>query len=128
MNDLVGRRNGVRIADPVPPSNANAIVMSQGSPVSPHAYIAVNAEHLAADLGGEVVIMGVETGGYYGLDEVGAFVWRLLAQPRTFKDIVTRVLDEFDAEAATVECDLARFFGDMKAEGLVSISAEPESA
>ena len=48
--------------------------------LSPTAGIQVPDDVLYCDLGGEAVIANLVTGKYYGLDQVGARAWALLAE------------------------------------------------
>ena len=98
--------------------------MSPVIPMAPGTNIAVNADHLVAELGDDLVIMSVQTGSYYGLDAVGVSVWKRLEQPCNFADLVAHVLDRFDVDAASAEKDLTVLLNEMRAEGLVSITAE----
>ena len=74
---------------------------------------------VAAELNEEAVLLNVETGIYFGLDTVGAFIWPLLAEGTTEVAIVDRVLDAFDAEAVQVRSDVASFVDALIAKGLV---------
>ena len=38
-------------------------------------------EHIASELDGEVVMMSIEQGEYYGLGQVGSELWQLIEQP-----------------------------------------------
>ena len=98
--------------------------VSHVPPTIPHVYIADKAKHLVADLDGDLIIMSMETGTYYGLDAVGANVWKLLARPHRLDDVVAHVLDRFDVDAETAERDLTVLLNEMRSEGLISITVE----
>ncbi|HEX6924136.1 MAG TPA: PqqD family protein [Longimicrobiaceae bacterium] len=61
---------------------------------------------VSAEVHGETVILQVETGRYYGLDEVGSRVWNMLDQPRTPREIADRLVEEFDVDRERCEADL----------------------
>jgi hypothetical protein len=96
--------------------------MPSDSSISKHARIAINPQHLVAELDGDVVIMSIDTGTYYGLDAVGACVWKLLAQPQTFTEVVDGVVGQFEADTEVVERDLTAFLKEMQSEGIISIN------
>src|SRR5438045_2839748 len=51
------------------------------------------------EIDGEVVLLNVVTGLYYGLDEVGSSVWRLLAgKPATLDVVRDGLLTEFETD------------------------------
>ena len=83
-----------------------------------------SSELVAANLDGEVVILGFKSGSYFGLDHVGALVWELIQEPRRIADIRDRILDEYDIDPARCEQDLHNLFGDLLDKGLVVIQME----
>jgi hypothetical protein len=74
--------------------------------------------HSAVD--GEISMMHVETGKYYGLASVGAKIWGLLAEPMTVQAICDRLMNEYRIDRATCEADVLRFAERMAAEGVVT--------
>lgn len=96
--------------------------MPSDSTIPKRARIAINPQHLVAELDGDVVIMSIDTGTYYGLDAVGACVWKLLEQPRTFAEVIDGVVERFEVGAEVVEKDLTAFLNEMQAEGIVSVT------
>ena len=73
---------------------------------------------LSSELSGEVVILGLSDGAYYGLDAVGAQIWRLLGQPCTVHDLVTDVARRYPIDCDTCADDVIRFLEDLHAHGL----------
>ena len=96
--------------------------MTSSTTIPPHAHIAINPKHLVAELDGDLVIMSIETGTYYGLDAVGACVWKLVEQPRTFASVVEGVVERFEVGPEVAEQDLTAFLREMHAEGIVAIT------
>jgi hypothetical protein len=96
--------------------------MASNATIPKSARIALNPEHLVAELDGDLVIMSIETGTYYGLDPVGACVWKLVERPRTFAAVVEGVLERFEVPPEVAEQDLTAFLHEMQAEGIVSIT------
>lgn len=76
-------------------------------------------DHAACELGGEAVLLDLNTGVYYGLDPVGTRVWRLLQQPRSLAELRDLVVDEFDVSPERCEADLAAFLESLNAHGLL---------
>jgi hypothetical protein len=64
-------------------------------------------------------LLNLKTYVYYSLNEVGAFVWALLAEPMSFDDLVERVAAEFDAPRERIAQDLERLVAQLDAAGLV---------
>lgn len=74
----------------------------------------------AVEMDGELVMMGQEQGEYYGLRNVAASIWTLLAEPRTLEDLVARVTDEYDVTADVCRPDIVRFLDELVAKDLVT--------
>jgi hypothetical protein len=96
------------------------------APLDPATRVVASTEQVSADMGGEVVILNFRDEVYYGLDEVGAFVWRLLATPRTVAELCDAVTAEFDVDAATCAADLAVLLDGLATRALVTL-APPEA-
>jgi protein arginine N-methyltransferase 1 len=86
----------------------------------------VHKSVLSRELGGETVLLNLESGVYYGLDAVGTRAWNLLAEDRTLADVRAVMLDEFDVSAETLERDLAALVRDLCDKQLL-VPAEPAS-
>lgn len=78
---------------------------------------------MAQELGSETVLLVLETGHYYGLDEVGSRMWHLLKEHDETGLVVDRLLDEYMVDRATLEQDLARFIGELAAAGLLTVAS-----
>ncbi|GAB6039770.1 lasso peptide biosynthesis PqqD family chaperone [Endothiovibrio diazotrophicus] len=78
-------------------------------------------EQVAAEVDGEVVMMSIERGNYYGLDEVGSRIWQLIETPTTLDALCDALTAEFDVDAATCESDVTRFLEELDEQGLVQI-------
>lgn len=84
-----------------------------------------SSELVSANLNGEVVILGFKSGSYYSLDQVGAFVWDLLQEPRKVFDIRNAIFEEYDVELAQCERDLLALLEELAAKQLIDIKNEP---
>jgi hypothetical protein len=84
--------------------------------------ISVVEGQLASKVNNEVVILNLTSGIYFGLDHVGARVWEMLQQPRTFAALCAAIVREFDVEADRCAQDLSDLMGRMESEGIVRIA------
>jgi hypothetical protein len=75
-------------------------VVSRGSTV------VAAKDQVSSDLGGEVAILDLKAGVYYGLDAVGARIWSLIQEPRTVNEIRDILLQEYEVEPERCERDL----------------------
>ena len=89
--------------------------------LSADSRIVAATDLLTSDLSGEMVLLHLADGVYYGLDVVGAHVWRLLDRPRTIRAIVDDVVAHYDVERARCESDVLAFLGDLRSHELIAI-------
>ena len=76
---------------------------------------------LAKEVGGEIVLLDLASGTYFGLAEVGARTWQLMAEkPSTIGDLCARLQAEYDVDHATLEADVVALCQDLAGKGLVS--------
>ena len=75
----------------------------------------------------EVLMLHFETGTYHGLNEVGSFIWKQLAQPRTIAEVSQAVEDAFEVEPARCLEETRQFIEAMIEDGLLR-PAEPPAA
>jgi len=78
---------------------------------------------LAQEAHGRTVLLRLEDGGYYALDEVGAMIWELCDGSRAVAEIVALLCEEFDAPESTVQEDVLEFIGDLRRERLLVVDA-----
>jgi len=85
--------------------------------------IAPRHELLASELSAtELVMMNIDKGFYYGLEEVGKTIWDALDQPRSVAELCDIVLATYDdVDRQTVESDMFAFLGELLEEELVDV-------
>lgn len=76
---------------------------------------------LAQEARGQTVLLRLDDGGYYALDEVGAMIWELCDGNRRVSDIVAELCGEFDASEETVRADVLEFVADLRTENLLVV-------
>lgn len=66
------------------------------------------------------ILFAPETELYFGLNEVGAFIWEALTPaPASLEELCTRVVQRYpDAEAGTVRTDVEELLDRLRSEGL----------
>lgn len=91
------------------------------SPLSLESCVVATTDHLSSDLSGEVVILSLTDGVYYGLDAVGALIWRSLGEPRIVRDVVADVTRQYGVDPAQCEHDVLVFLEDLRAHQLAKV-------
>lgn len=87
-------------------------------------FVTRNPDLIAADIDGDVVMMGIEQGEYYGITGVGSRVWELLAAPITIENIAQVISTEYDTEEAACLADMKKFIDELIELDLVSVVEE----
>jgi hypothetical protein len=76
-----------------------------------------------AELDNEAVLLNVDTGVYFGLDEIGTEIWNLLSGGASETEVVEKLLSEYEVEADQLRTDVAEFIATLESHGLVQRSA-----
>ncbi|HEY8601757.1 MAG TPA: PqqD family peptide modification chaperone [Thermomicrobiales bacterium] len=85
------------------------------------ATVQVSAQQVSTELDGEMAILSLENGVYYGLDPVGARIWELLQEPQAVTAVRDRIVAEYEVSPEVCEADLLALLGDLRAAGLVEV-------
>lgn len=83
--------------------------------------VSVPEDVLFHDLGGEAVILNLETGKYYGLDEVGTRMWSLLTQHGRAEPAYRALLDEYEVTEDLLRQDLLGFIDELAGHRLLQV-------
>lgn len=75
------------------------------------------------ELGGEAVLLNLESGIYFGLDPVGTRAWQLIVEHGCLERVHERLLEEYDVAPAALEADLLSLFSDLSRHGLLRVQA-----
>ncbi len=71
------------------------------------------------DLGGEAVLLELEGGQYYGLDEVGTRIWLLLVEHGDVQQVLELLLGEYDVDQERLREDLSVFLATLASKRLI---------
>jgi hypothetical protein len=74
---------------------------------------------ISCDLAGEAALLDFKSGIYYGLDQVGASVWKLIAEPRIVSEICDALVAEYEVAPEVCERDVIALLDQLAAKGLV---------
>jgi coenzyme PQQ synthesis protein D (PqqD) len=87
--------------------------------ISLKTIVVASRENVSCSLGDEETILDMRSGKYYGLDPIGACVWKLLDQPKSVEELRAAILQEYEVEPAKCESDLLLLLETLRTEGLV---------
>ena len=84
--------------------------------------IARNQEIDATDLDGEFVMMNMEKGQYFMMNDVGSRIWEIIEEPIKVSEIINALLSEFEVEREECENTVMEFLNDLNYGDLIKIS------
>jgi hypothetical protein len=74
---------------------------------------------MAQEVGDEIVILDLRSGTYFGLDPVGARIWRHAEAGKSLDGICEELLAEFDVSGADARRDAAELLEQLVARALI---------
>lgn len=90
-------------------------------PVSLDTPVRIPDSVLFQELSGEMVLLNLERGTYFGLDPMGTRIWQLLRESGSLQRVLARLLEEFDVEEARCRDDVLQLVAELQAHGLVDV-------
>jgi hypothetical protein len=78
-------------------------------------------DQVSTNIEEEAVILNLKDGVYYGLDPVGARIWNLLREPRTVRDVLKILLEEYEVEPQRCEQDLLKLLKELATHRLIEV-------
>lgn len=68
---------------------------------------------MAVPMDGDLVMMSISQGNYYGINPVGVTIWENLQTPQTIEQLCEAVMREFAVDADTCSKDVQTFITQM---------------
>lgn len=68
---------------------------------------------LVAPVNDEIVMMDLQHGLYYGLDDIGADIWARIETPIAFAALIDGLVVDYDAERGRIEGDVRKLISIM---------------
>lgn len=92
--------------------------------IAPASIVQRRDHTLSTDLSeSETVMLDIERGMYFGLQDVGKVIWEQLEQPRTVGSICDRLVHQFEVEPETCRSEVVAFLAQLHEEGLIDVRA-----
>jgi hypothetical protein len=94
-------------------------VLGVTPPFSDESRVVASKDQVSCDLAGEAAILNLQTGVYFGLDPVGADIWKLLQEPRTVGQIRDAMLALYEVDPPTLDEDIRILLNQLAEHGLI---------
>ncbi len=92
---------------------------------APTTIVRRSDRQVAANLDGEVAILDLDKGLYFGLQDVGAHVWEALQKPLSVDEICASVVAHFDVTPEVCRADLMKFLSSLHEIGMIEVVPPP---
>jgi hypothetical protein len=79
-------------------------------------------EMVHSSIDGEVVMMSVDKGEYYGLNAMGSRIWELLEKPHSVEELCRELMMSFEVDQDTCLAEVSHFLGEIADQKLVAIT------
>jgi hypothetical protein len=77
---------------------------------------------LTAEVDGEIVMMSIEQGRYFGLDDIGSDIWKRIEPPCSFGALIDGLAADYEADRATISTDVQNLLGLMAEQDVVRLA------
>jgi hypothetical protein len=77
---------------------------------------------LSAEVDGEIVMMSIEQGRYFGLDDIGSDIWKRIEQPCSFAALVDALAADYDGDRGTIAADVTTLLTRMAEQDVVRLA------
>lgn len=95
--------------------------MIQTEGYQPKTRFSPSSRAVSTEVGSETVLLHLEEGMYFGLDNVGNVIWDALKDGATFEELAACVLSAFKVDRDVAEKDLVSFLRQLEEHNLVDI-------
>ena len=83
--------------------------------------ISRHVDMIAADVGEEAVILDIQSGYFFQLNQTAARIWTLLESQTSAGALCAKMAESYSVDPATCRGDVIGFIADMRDRGLVDI-------
>jgi hypothetical protein len=87
--------------------------------LNPETKIVAHPDQLASDLDGEMVLLHMSTGLYYGMNPVASRIWALVQEPTTPTAIQATLLEEYDVTPDVCQAQVMELLGTLMEANLI---------
>lgn len=78
--------------------------------------------NIISGMAGEKVMLSIKNGKYYNLGEIGGYIWNLIEESISIKQLVIPLMDKFEVEQSECESQVILFINQLLEEELIVIN------
>jgi hypothetical protein len=95
--------------------------MTDQAPLTVDLVIAQGDGQVSTVVDGKAVLMSVDNGKYYNLDDIGTRIWALIETPTPIGVVCDQLVQAFEVERATCETDVLALLDKLLENNLVRV-------
>ena len=88
--------------------------------MNPNAKLSIPPQVLSRVVGDETVLLDLESGVYFGLDNTGKRIWESIGEGLTLGETVAVITSEYEVDEAQAQEDVNDFVRDLVERGLLA--------
>ena len=96
--------------------------MTKSSSISNESLLQANLDIIDSEIDDELVMMNVDTGGYFGLNPVATQVWAQLKEPKSLDALIQVLQQEYEVDTEQCRSDVLPLLEQMRDAGLLQVS------
>lgn len=81
----------------------------------------IDQDQFYSEIDGEVVMLNIQNGEYYYLNQSGSFIWNLLNKPCSYRQLIDDLLASYDISEETCVNDTILLLEELLKKGLVKV-------
>ena len=85
--------------------------------------ISTSPDVVFQEIEGESVLLQLEGGKYFGLDEVGTRIWQLIVEHGNLNTVFEQMLNEYDVTPEKLRADIEKLIQELAGKELVVLQA-----
>jgi hypothetical protein len=97
--------------------------MADVAPLTVESVIGQGEGQVSTVVDGKAVLMSVDNGKYYNMDEIGSRIWALIETPASVSAVCDQLTKEFEVERATCEQDVLSLLESLLKQDLIRVVA-----
>ena len=97
--------------------------MTPSLPLSLRSTVSRHPSSIGTEVDGDVILMSIETGRYYGLDSIGSDIWRRIEAPITIEDLCVALQSDYDGDPAEIQGHVLDLLCQLHGAGLIEATS-----
>jgi len=92
--------------------------------ITPETILQRNDNHISSTIDEEVVILNIDKGMYFNLNEIGTFIWDILENPCNFESLIAQLVEEYGVNMQDCINDTEPFLLELIANQIIYVAHE----